>query len=106
MMSMVRLALALEAVFDARESFLVSRIESILGRTDSLDEQLRRFLADRDALILGTAPVAHPMYDDALDPRADDTSFDYTEVVDFASRVIVGALQQQVCSLNRTGLVV
>jgi len=106
MLSVIRLALALEAVFDARGSFLGPRIESILGRTDSVDGELRRFLADREALILGTAPVAHPMYDDALDPRADDASFDYTEVVDFASRVIIGALQQQVRSLNRMRLVV
>lgn len=96
--SMVRLALALEAMFDARASFLAPRIESLLGRTASLPEQLRRFVDDRDAIVLGTAPVAHPMYDDSLDPRADDASFDFTETVDFASRVIVGALQQQVRS--------
>ncbi|MEO8379504.1 MAG: hypothetical protein ABI779_07550 [Acidobacteriota bacterium] len=106
MMSVLRLALALEAVFEARQSFLGPRIESILGPADSLGEDLRRFLDDREAMILGTAPVAHPMYDDSLDPRADDESFDYTEVVDFASRAIVGALQEQVRSRGRLRLLI
>jgi hypothetical protein len=104
-MSVVRLALALEAVFDARDSLLGPRIESTLGPTASLQGDLRRFLDDREAMIRGTAPVAHPMYDDALDPGADDPSFDYTGAVDFASRVIVGALQQQVRSRSRLSLV-
>lgn len=104
--SVLRLALALEAVFDARGSFLGPRIESILGPTLSLHDELQRFIDGRDAMILGAAPVAHPMYDDALDTRADDASLDYTAIVDFASRVIVGVLQQQVRSLNRLRLVV
>lgn len=100
--SLLRLALALEAVFDSRASFLAPRIESLLGRNGSLDEELRRFFDDRDAVTLGTAAVAHPMYDDSLDTRAGDPSFDYTDTVDFASRLIVGALQQQVRSRRLT----
>ena len=103
--SLLRLALALEAVFDSRASLLAPRIESLLGRNSSLDEELRRFFDDRDAVTLGTAPVAHPMYDHSLDARADDPSFDYTNTVDFASRLIVGALQQQVRSCRRLTLV-
>lgn len=106
LMSVIRLALALESVFDARGAFLGPRIESVLGRTDSLRGSLRRFLDDRDAMVVGIAPVAHPMYDDGLDARADDASLDYTEIVDFASSVIVGALQQQVRACNRLSLVV
>jgi hypothetical protein len=100
-MSMVRLALALEAVFDAEERSIGPRIEAFLGPAHSLHKRLRRFFESRDALVHGTAPVAHPMYDDSLDGRADSPDFDYTEMVDFASRVIVGALQQQVRSFNR-----
>jgi len=105
-MSVVRLALALEAVFDARGAFLGPRIESLLGRSQSLHDELGRFTSDRDAIVLGTAPVAHPLYDDGLDARADDPSLNYTGVVDFASSVIVGALQQQVRARSRLTLVV
>jgi hypothetical protein len=106
LVSVLRLALALESLFDARGAFLERRVESVLGPTDSFRESLRRFLDDRDAMVAGIAPVAHPMYDDGLDARADDASLDYTEIVDFASSVIVGALQQQVRPRNRLSRVV
>lgn len=48
----------------------------------------------RDAILHGTAPIAHPMYDDLLDPSVDE--LDYTELIDRASAAVVGALQAQV----------
>lgn len=57
-------------------------------------------------MVHGTAPVAHPMYADSLDRRADDPSFDDTHRVDFASSLVVAALQQQVRSLASLRLVV
>lgn len=105
-MSVLRLALSLEALFETRGASLSAGIESLLGRCDRLPRTLQQFFDDRDAMVRGTAPVAHPMYDDGLDPRADDASFDYTGVVDFASSVIVAAIQAQARAHGRMRLVV
>ncbi|HYC58620.1 MAG TPA: hypothetical protein VEK79_03560 [Thermoanaerobaculia bacterium] len=48
----------------------------------------------RDAILHGTAPVAHPMYDDTLDRRVDE--LDYTDLIDRASAAVVTALQARV----------
>lgn len=50
----------------------------------------------RDAICRGGAPVFHPMFDDALDVRLEDESYDWTEIADDAARVIVSAIQQRV----------
>jgi hypothetical protein len=50
----------------------------------------------RDAICRGGAPVFHPMFDDALDARLEDESFDWTEIADDAARVIVSAIQLRV----------
>jgi hypothetical protein len=52
-----------------------------------------RLFALRDAICRGGAPVVHPMFDDALDPRLEDESFDWTEAADEAAGLIVSALQ-------------
>jgi hypothetical protein len=55
-----------------------------------------RLFALRDAICRGGAPVVHPMFDDALDVRLEDESFDWTEAADEAASLIVSALQKQV----------
>lgn len=72
-LSLIRLALAMQAL-DVK-----------------LDAELFEL---RDAILHGTAPVAHPMYDDALDPHVGE--LDYTELIDRASAAVVGALQARV----------
>ncbi|MDQ3283219.1 MAG: hypothetical protein M3Q69_17615 [Acidobacteriota bacterium] len=47
----------------------------------------------RDALVRGEAAVVHPMQDDALDPRVEDPSLDWTIVADQAASSIISALQ-------------
>ncbi len=55
-----------------------------------------RILALRSSIVSGTAPLVHPMHDDALDPRLGDESFDWIEIIDEAAVAIVTALQQRV----------
>ncbi|MEA2463692.1 MAG: hypothetical protein QOJ98_1439 [Acidobacteriota bacterium] len=50
----------------------------------------------RDAICDGSAPVIHPMFDDALDGRLEDESFDWTEAADGAAALIISAIQQRV----------
>ncbi|HYK02817.1 MAG TPA: hypothetical protein VE974_13745 [Thermoanaerobaculia bacterium] len=50
----------------------------------------------RDAICRGGAPVVHPMFDDGLDGRLEDESFDWTEEADAAASLIVSAVQQRV----------
>lgn len=92
-MSILRLALAVEALFEKPGSFLRSRIEALLGVYPELPDRLEQLFALRDAVATGTAPVTHPMNDDALDPRADEASLDWTEPADVAASILVGALQ-------------
>jgi hypothetical protein len=61
-------------------------------------EAVRKLFALRDALVRGTAPVMHPMHDDALDPRVENGTLDITDAVDLAASAIVSALQEQVQS--------
>lgn len=50
----------------------------------------------RDAIARGTAPVLHPMVDDALDPTLADESLDWTNVIDDAAGRVIGELQSRV----------
>jgi hypothetical protein len=50
----------------------------------------------RDAVVSGTAPVVHPMQDDALDARLEDAAFDWTAAVDEAARGVLGEVRRQV----------
>lgn len=92
-MSILRLAQAVDAVFDKPSSFLRSRIEALLGVYPELPDRLEQLFALRDTVANGTAPVTHPMNDDSLDPRADEDSSDWTAPADFAASILVGALQ-------------
>lgn len=60
------------------------------------NESLESLFALRDAIARGTAPVVHPMHDDALDGSVDDASLDWTAVVDDAAGVVVGTLRSLV----------
>jgi hypothetical protein len=59
---------------------------------------VRKLYALRDSIVHGTAPVMHPMHDDALDPRVDHDTLDVTDAVDLAASAIVSALQEQIQS--------
>ena len=50
----------------------------------------------RDAVVRGTAPVLHPMADDALDPAAGE--IDWTRTIDDGAARVIGALQTLVTS--------
>ncbi len=61
----------------------------------TLDAPARLFEL-RDAIARGRVPVIHPMYDDALDPRVEDATWEWIEVADAAARVVIGALQARI----------
>jgi hypothetical protein len=61
-------------------------------------ETLAPLFAHRDAIARGTAPVLHPMADDALDASVDSASLDWTAAVDDAAGVVIGALQSLAAS--------
>lgn len=82
-MSILRLGQALEALFGGVSS-------------QAPNEALPRFFELRDAIVHGTAPVLHPMADDALDDRIDDASIELVNAADLASSVIVGAIQDRI----------
>jgi hypothetical protein len=44
----------------------------------------------------GAAPLFHPMANDALDPRVDELSFEWTEVADRAGSTLVKVLQARI----------
>lgn len=56
-------------------------------------ETLAPLFALRDAIARGTAPVLHPMVDDALDPAVDDEAFDWSDVIDDAAGQVIRQLQ-------------
>jgi hypothetical protein len=95
-MAILRVAHALDALFDKPGSFLRARIEALLGVYPALAEQLDALFTLRDAIGTGAAAVTHPMRDDALDPRVDDHSLDWTTPADFAASILVGAIQARV----------
>ena len=63
---------------------------------EALDTTIEPLFALRDAIVRGTAPVLHPMADDALDASVDDASLDWTAIVDDAAGLIIGELQSRV----------
>jgi hypothetical protein len=67
-----------------------------LGENGQRAEGLPRFFELRDAIVHGTAPVLHPMADDALDDRVDDASIELVNAADFASSIVVSALHDRV----------
>jgi hypothetical protein len=71
-------------------------LEALLEESDKRAEGLPRFFELRDAIVEGTAPVLHPMADDALDDRVDDASIELVNAADFASSIVINALQEQV----------
>lgn len=50
----------------------------------------------RDVIANGTAPVLHPMHDDALDPRLEDSSLEWVDAADVAASILVAELQARV----------
>jgi hypothetical protein len=95
-MSLLRLGHALEALFDERQAALPSRIESLLGRWPNLYVALLQFFDARQAIADGSAPVVHPMHDDALDPRLDDPSLEGIDHADLVAGIVVSGLQGRI----------
>lgn len=93
--SILRLGQALEALFEGPSS-LCSRIATLLGDWTKLDNALTRFFELRDAIVHGTAPVLHPMADDALDDRIDDASIELVNAADLAASIVVSAMQERI----------
>ncbi|HEV7921958.1 MAG TPA: hypothetical protein VGR02_14310, partial [Thermoanaerobaculia bacterium] len=50
----------------------------------------------RDVIANGTAPILHPMHDEALDPRLEDSSLEWIDAADVAASILVGELQSRV----------
>jgi hypothetical protein len=92
--SVLRLGQVLEALFEGPS--LRASIAALLGESVKLDTALVHFLKLRDAIVHGTAPVLHPMADAGLDDRVDDASIELVDAADFASSLIVSALQARV----------
>ena len=63
---------------------------------EALGLSSERLFALRDAVVRGTVPVVHPMQDDALDPRLEEESFDWTRAIDEAAVLILGTIRKQV----------
>ena len=72
----------------------------LLGQAlEALSEAPPRFFELRDAIVHGTAPVLHPMAEDALDDRVDDASIELVNAADLAASVVVSAIQKRVRSV-------
>jgi hypothetical protein len=76
---------------------LATAAERIIGRPDSL----RRLFELRETIAHGRMPVLHPLHDDALDPRVEDTTREWIEVADAAASAIIVALREQILRANR-----
>jgi hypothetical protein len=57
---------------------------------------LERFFEIRNAIADGTAPVLHPLHDDALDDCLEDASLDWSEPADVVMATILSAIQADV----------
>jgi|GEM_PF-632654 len=57
---------------------------------------LERFFEIRNAIADGTAPVLHPLHDDALDTSLDDSSLDWSEPADVVMATILSAIQAEI----------
>jgi hypothetical protein len=62
----------------------------------ALQVPVEALAALRETILRGTAPVLHPMADDALDPTLDDPSLDRSAIIDDAARRVIGTLQSLV----------
>lgn len=78
---------------EENESASVLRLGQAL---EALSEGAPRFFEVRDAIVHGTAPVLHPMADDALDDRVDDASIELVNAADLAASIVVSAIQKRV----------
>ena len=78
---------------EENESMSILRLGQALEALQAHDEALPRFFELRDAIVHGTAPVLHPMADDALDDRIDDASIELVNAADLASSVLVSEIQ-------------
>lgn len=56
--------------------------------------ELTRLFELREEIARGLAPVIHPMHDDGLDPRVEDLTAEWIEVVDGAASAVISALQE------------
>jgi hypothetical protein len=81
------------ALVPESEPLSVIRLSQCL---DALGLTSETLFALRDAIYDGSAPILHPMFDDALDARLEDESLDWTDAVDGAANLIVSAVQEQV----------
>jgi hypothetical protein len=63
---------------------------------DALEVPVQTLAPLREMIARGTAPVLHPMMDDALDPAIDDPSLDWSAAIDDAASRVIGALQAKV----------
>jgi hypothetical protein len=68
----------------------------LAGAAEALDKRdgLRRLFELREEIARGRVPAIHPMHDDGLDPRVEDITAEWIDVVDEAAGVVIGALQQ------------
>ena len=78
---------------EENESASVLRLGQAL---EALSAAPPRFFELRDAIVHGTAPVLHPMADDALDDRVDDASIELVNAADLAASIVVSAIQERV----------
>jgi hypothetical protein len=83
---------------EENESMSILGLGQALEALQASNEALPRFFELRDAIVHGTAPVLHPMADDALDDGIDDASIELVNAADLASSVIVSAIQELVRS--------
>ena len=86
---------------EENESMSILRLGQALEALQVRNEALPRFFELRDAIVHGTAPVLHPMADDALDDGIDDASIELVNAADLASSVIVSEIQERVRSSSR-----
>jgi hypothetical protein len=81
---------------EENESASVLLLGQALESLPAHNEAPPRFFELRDAIVHGTAPVLHPMADDALDDRVDDASLELVNAADLASSLVVSAIQARV----------
>lgn len=77
-----------------REEDELESIVRLSRAAEALGLALPRLFALREGI--RTAPVFHPMHDDALDPRVEDATREWIEVADEAAGAVVRALQERI----------
>jgi hypothetical protein len=78
---------------EENESMAILRLGQALEALQVGNEALPRFFELRDAIVHGTAPVLHPMADDALDDGIDDATIELVNAADLASSMVVSEIQ-------------